>query len=660
MGTSLGRTYFFSSFGFNSATGELSQSGQRFRLPDQNARLLTVLLERPGNIVGRDEIRQQMWPDGEHLNHAHAISNGINQLRYALRDNPRSPIFIETLPKRGYRFIAEVRFEDERDETSETFPEPASHKPTPLNSSLPHDALLQGMERDEGSSNTGVRVEPVRVPVGSNLRRLIAVFAALLIIAAGAGVWQTLRLRRPHAPPQEITLGIAPIEASGEAAQKIAEPFRQELVDAASQLPGVQVRAAHSFPLTTSDINGIRSTAQRLQLATVLLGKITSQGGTNFTFDFELIRGSDAVHLATFHYTGTQAELENIRFRIQQDLFLRLSNTRHSSLSPVRSTENADAYRDYLTGRADLLHPTEGGVENAVKSFQHATKEDPNFAQAYAGLGSAQLLEAEHLTTDRETSYAAARASATRAVQINPRIGEAHATLGYLDFRHDWNAQAAEPELKQAIELDPGQAMHYLMYALLLCNTGRFSDALREVDLAHASDPLWPPIFLTDIYLSSAAHQNARALAAAQKLISIMPDWPLAYDQSAWAFWYAGRHEEAVREWIRMAQLEQDTPRLDLEQQGLGVLRKHGVVAYSQMKLAAIHDPMSRKHPNDFQEAEWQVNANNYDAAIHSLQQMVAARDPESLQFAASPAYLPLHADSRFKAILRAIGLPNS
>jgi DNA-binding winged helix-turn-helix (wHTH) protein len=659
MGTGLGRTYFFSSFGFDSATGELSQSGQRFRLPDQNARLLTVLLERPGDIVGRDEIRQRVWPDGEHLNHAHAISNGINQIRYALRDNPRSPIFIETLPKRGYRFIAEVRFEDERDATSETFPEPTSDRPTPLDSSLSHDAMLQGIERDEGSSNTGVRAEPAYVHVGSNFRRLVAVFTVLLIIAAGAGVWRTLRLRRSHVPPQEITLGIAPIEASGEAAQKIAEPFRQELVDAASQLPGVQVRAAHSFPLTTSDINGIRSAAERLQLATVLLGKITSQG-TSFTFDFELIRGSDAVHLATFHYTGTQAELENIRFRIQQDLFLRLSDTRHKSLSPVRSTENTEAYRDYLTGRADLLHPTEGGVENAVKSFQQATKEDPNFAQAYAGLGSAQLLEAEHLTTDRETSYVAAQASATRAVQINPRIGEAHATLGYLYFRHDWNAQAAEPELKQAIELDPGQAMHYLMYALLLCNTGRFIDALREVDLAHSSDPLWPPIFLTDIYLSSAAHQNARALAAAQKLISIMPDWPLAYDQSAWAFWYSGHREEAVREWIRMATLEQDAARLSLEQQGLDVLRKHGVVAYSQMKLATIHGPLSRKHPNDFQEAEWQVNAGNYDAAIRSLQQMVAAHDPESLQFAASPAYLPLHADPRFKAILRTIGLPNS
>src|SRR5579859_4452401 len=103
--------YAFEDFTFDPASGELLRKGLKLRLTDQNARLLTLLLQRPGTLVERTEIRSQIWPSGEHLNHDHAISNGINHLRYILRDNPKSPSFIETLPKRGYRFIAEVRFE---------------------------------------------------------------------------------------------------------------------------------------------------------------------------------------------------------------------------------------------------------------------------------------------------------------------------------------------------------------------------------------------------------------------------------------------------------------------------------------------------------------------------------------------------------------------
>lgn len=631
-----GGRFHFGAFEFDLATGELRREGIRIRLPDQNARLLTMLLETPGVVVGREEIRSRIWPEGEYLNHTHAISNGINQLRSSLRDNPKTPAFIETLPKRGYRFIADVRWESE----PEVVAGPAREPDVP--------AVVQ----------PDVEEVPPVAEASSRRWRSLAV-GVLVLVVAGFFIWRWHAGRvAASAVPGEITLGIAPIEASGAEAQALAEPFRLELIDAASQLPGVQVRAAHSFPLATSDLAAIRSVAQRLQLSTVLLGKIAETSPDHFEFEFELARGSDAVHLASFHYSGTQAQFESIREQMQRDLFLRLSGEHKSQLKPLRSTENTEAYRDYLMARADLLHPTDDAVNQAIERLRQATGKDGRFAQAFAGLGSAYLIHAEHMPADRETNYEAARRASEMAVRLNPGTAEAHATLGFLNFRHDWNAATAEPELKQAIALDPGQAMHHIMYALLLGNTGRFGESLQQIDLAHAADPLWPPVFLTEIYVASAARQNARALNAAQSLIKLMPDWPLAYDQSAWAFWYAGRHEEAVREWIRMATLEHDDVRWKLEDDGIRVLQRQGAAAYARFKLAAIASVVPWKHPNDFQEAEWQLYAGDREAALRSLQVMVRSHDPEALQFAASPAYFSLHGDEAFNLLLTQVGLP--
>jgi hypothetical protein len=157
---------------------------------------------------------------------------------------------------------------------------------------------------------------------------------------------------------------------------------------------------------------------------------------------------------------------------------------------------------------------------------------------------------------------------------------------------------------------------------------------------------------------AAAAGKNDRAFETARDLIALMPNWPLAYDQSAWAFWYAGRHKNAVEEWIRMAKLEQDQQRLELEQQGLRILRQHGVAAYSRYKLHAIELGKKWNHPNDFQLAEWQINAGKDAEALVSLQQMVRDRDPEALPFAASPAYASIRGNPAFRALLKQVGLP--
>jgi DNA-binding winged helix-turn-helix (wHTH) protein/Tfp pilus assembly protein PilF len=642
MGHGSTQRYRFDAYEYFVSSGELHRLGHRLRLSEQQARLLLVLLERGGEVVGRQEIRALLWPGGEHLDHDHAIRNVINQLRAVFRDSPQNPRFIETLPKRGYRFIAEVT---------------AMGEAAPL--SLPPDTL------PEPDAPETVSLVPPQTPAAQagplrQERRWWYAAAAVLLLAGlayGTVRWVGHLRSQSHAAPGVITLGIAPIEAKGAEAQQLAEPFRAELMNAATQLPGVEVRATHSFP-APAEMGDLHELAQKLQLDALLLGKIEETGDHHFNFVFELVRGSDAVHLDSLHLSGSGDQLSTVRDQVQRDLFFHLSGAANRHLKPVRSTENPNAYSEYLSGRAQLIGHDDAAIQQAIVDFHEAVTSDPSFAQAYAGLGSAYMLAAEHAKSGREAYYEAAHANSVKAISLNPEVGEAHATLGFLAFRHDWNAAASEVEFKRAIELDPSQAMNRILYALLLCNTGRSGEALEQIARAHAADPLWPPVYITEMYVASAAGENDRAREAASKLLALMPNWPLAYDQSAWAYWYAGRHEDAVQEWIRMAKLEQDQPRLALEEEGLKILRQQGVTAYSRLKLRAIQKGGNWNHPNDFQLAEWQINAGNDTDALVSLEQMVRDHDPEALQFAASPAYARLRGNPAFRALLKQVGLP--
>src|SRR6202030_1329608 len=145
----------------------------------------------------------------------------------------------------------------------------------------------------------------------------------------------------------------APFEVSGEGAEQLAESFRLDLTDAVSQLPAVQVRAAHSFPEGHRDDAGIPALAQNLQIDTLLFGKFTVQPD-ECLLQFELVRGRDAIHLASFQYRGTKAELSAIRDKAQRDIFTRLNLASNTERPAHGNTENPRAYESYLRARYHL------------------------------------------------------------------------------------------------------------------------------------------------------------------------------------------------------------------------------------------------------------------------------------------------------------------
>jgi tetratricopeptide (TPR) repeat protein len=302
---------------------------------------------------------------------------------------------------------------------------------------------------------------------------------------------------------------------------------------------------------------------------------------------------------------------------------------------------------------------SEESSSRALEEFRDAIVADPNFAKAYAGMATTHLIRADYLFAPVLESVAKAEELARQALQIDPSLGEAHAVLGYASFRHDWNASLAEKELRQAIELDPNQAVYHVWFAVLLSDEGRFDESFQQIDLAHADDPLWAPIYGAETFLAANARQSAREMGAAQKLIGLMPGWPAAHDELAWSLWHAKRYADAIGEWKRMALLEGDQKRADLEDRGLRAFRSGGVPAYARVRLSWIKsgaDP--DRHANDFVPAEWYAYADEKDNAVRALEEMVAHHDPDALQMAVGPEYSDLHRDPRFRALLTRLNLP--
>ena len=649
-------TYSFVVFAFNSRTGDLSRNGHRLRITEQARQVLSALLEKSSDIVTREELRQLLWPGGEFLDWDHSINKVVAQLRSTLRDNARETRFIETVPKRGYRFIAPVTFEPEISKVESVAPPQEQELST-----VPISAEAHQPERDS-EEPVGVELAAIApVPQSQWIRprpslRRIAIAASLTVFFGVLAALMMTHFSKGQA--SAVSVGIPPFEASGEGSEMIAESFRMDLTSAVAELPKVQVRAAHSLTTPLRNDESIRATAKSLQLDLLLFGKLTFNGD-QCVLNLELVRGHDAVHLASFRYSGSRQELGTIREKIQRDLFDQLGLAeRGGKWRSQAATPDPQAYKDYLRARLDLSGWADAPVQKALEEFQKAIDEDPSYANAYAGRASAYVVLAEHDAAPREASYRKAQEAATKAVQLAPSTAEAHAILGQVALRKDWNFEVAEREMRRAIELDPSRAIYHLWLSVLLCFQSRFDESLQEIDLARAADPLWPPVYRTEVFLALRGGQVARAIQASEKHTALMPNWPPSYDQRAWAYWIAGRYEDAIADWRRMAQMENDTPRMQLEDEGLQAFRRGGPSAYARVRLSAIQSGYAYHHAAmDFVPAEWYSIEGDYDKALAEVEMMVTRHDPDALQLAVNPTLLPLHNNPRFVAALIRIGL---
>jgi DNA-binding winged helix-turn-helix (wHTH) protein/tetratricopeptide (TPR) repeat protein len=676
--------FAFSVFTFDAAAGVLKRNDHYLRVPPQTLVLLTALLQHAGAVVTREYLRQLLWPDGEFIDHDHAINRAVNFLRTVLRDNPKKPHFIETLPKRGYRFIGEVScLPSEAPQSAVIAPNSAlSAAATVAESEMggpgaiewargPFGDILAPLSGDFVASETASPHSELmfleETYASPHRNRLFAGMMASIqrapgVYLLGVGMFAVLAfaliLSRHNKPfsSDGLTLGIVPFETHGAQAEQMEQSFRLDLSETLSQLPALQVHASHSLGNLKKDDAGLKAIAKSLNLDLLLLGWFTVEED-HCLLRLELVRGRDAAHLASFQYTGSLQEMAAFRDKAQRDIFSGLQLTGGSAPPIAGTTQNQEAYLDYLQARGLASLGTAAGQNSAIAHYQSAIALDPAFARAYAGMAITYLSMAG--AADRAEKMNQAKLLAEKAERINPLVAEAHTVLGVIAIRDEWNAARGEAELRRALELDPNNAANHAYLAELLADEGHADEALHQVDVARTSDPLWPYINAIDTFVSGAAHQYDRGVDAARRNVAMAPNSSRAHDQLAWSLFDAGRYEESIAEWRATAVIDKDKARVALEDRGLAEFRRGGATAYAAVRVSAIeeHPEATTSHPHDFVPEEWYAFVGDRDHAIAALQQTIDRHDPSALDLAVNPMLDNLHRDPRFLSLLSRVGL---
>src|SRR5580704_11561484 len=469
----VGGRIFAGQFEIDVGTGELYKSGRRIALQEKPFRILSILLQRPGELVTREELQSQLWSVDTHVEFDEGLNTAIRKLRTAFGDSADNPRFIETVPRRGYRFIAPVS----RAEMVEAVPEVPVSVSTPV----------------PPSSRTHVGSGRSRVWAAALGALLLLALVLAVVSGVRRGAW-ALFSRRSDAlgAPRIRSLAVLPLEnLSNDPAQEyFADGMTDQLITDLGQIKSLRVISRTSVMQYKGVRKPIAQVARELSVDAVVEGTIL-KSGSQVRITAQLIQAPLDKHLWAQSYEGDLHDVLSLQNKvartIAEEIQVTLTPGERVLLRAGRPV-NPEAYEDYLQGRYFWNKRDGDAMERASDYFQKATSIDPNYAPAYAGLAQTYVLLAGN-TGPKDEFVAAGKKAAKQALLLDPNLSEAHTALALLLGR-EYNFADEEKEFKLAVALDPNYATAHHWYGEgYLAPMGHFEEANSEMQLALALDP---------------------------------------------------------------------------------------------------------------------------------------------------------------------------
>jgi TolB-like protein/DNA-binding winged helix-turn-helix (wHTH) protein len=423
----------FGAFELDLRAGELRKQGLKVKLQERPLQILALLLENPGELVTREELRRHLWAADTFVDFDHSVNTAINKLRDALGDSAENPRFIETLPRHGYRFIGAV---------------------------------------DSGAEVRNGR-ESAMPPVRRERRRWLAVGAVAAIVVFGAlfalnvGGLRGRLLSSVGAShgvplPKIESIAVLPFEnLSGDPQQEyFADGMTEELITELGKIGGLRVISRTSVMRYKGTKKPLPEIGRELNVDAIVEGTVRNSGG-RVRITTNLLYAPTDRHLWAATYERDLRDVLSLQDEVARavagQIRIKVTPQENARLAATRPI-NPEAHRLCLLGRFYWNKRNEEGLKKANEQFQRAIEVDPTYAPAYAGLADSYLQLANNGLRPPNETMPKAKAAAQKALEIDPSLAQAHTSLAEVYKDYDWNWAASERDFQRAIQLNPNYA----------------------------------------------------------------------------------------------------------------------------------------------------------------------------------------------------------
>jgi TolB-like protein/DNA-binding winged helix-turn-helix (wHTH) protein/Tfp pilus assembly protein PilF len=625
----------FGPFEADLRSGELRKHGVRLKLQDQPFQVLTLLLEHAGDIVTREELRQRLWPADTFVDFDTGLNSAVKKLRDVLADSADQPRYIETIPRRGYRFVAPLV-----DPSPATVPssEPETHE---FASSQPASSVVPAAE-------------------SFSLTRLRLLFAAAVLLLLFVAVFLVYRntgaggARRPVIK----SLAVLPLKnLSGDASQEyLADGMTEALIGRLSEIHNIRVVSRTSVTCFKDTHLSVPEIARTLQVDAIVEGSVI-RDGNRIRVHAQLIRAATDEHFWSEAYDRDLRDVLSLQSSVAQSIARKvevtISGEEHARLSAARTVDR-EAYEAYLKGRYYWNKRTADSMPKAALYFEQAISKDPRFGAAYSGLADCNSGLAWHGFMSPAEVLPKAYAAAQKAVEIDPQSAEAHASLA-LVLEHKWDWAGAEVEFKRALALNPQYANAHHWYGDYLSIQGRHDEALVEAKRALELDPLNLMIGTWVGLRYYLARRYDDAIEQSRNTVDLDPNFAAAHLILGESYVQQGKHKEGLDELQKAASLSGDSP-LYMAQVGVS-LALAGEKKEALRVIRELQDTSGKRYVSPYGFAQIYATLNDKQQTYKWLEVAYRDRAVWMSYLAVDPVFDSIRSEARFRDFLRRVGL---
>jgi DNA-binding winged helix-turn-helix (wHTH) protein/TolB-like protein len=624
--------FFFGDFEIDPGRRLLKHNGRILTLKAKTFDLLCHLVENPGRVLSKDELLEQVWPD--QFVEENNLTVQMSALRKALGETGDGDRIIATIPGKGYRFTADVRWGPDEDAL------------------IVEERTIERIRVDHEEHDLSLRgVSGEKRP-----RILLAVMVIAVLAAVGLGIFYLTRK-----PPVRIdSIAVLPFEnrTDDPGNEYLSDGLAESVIYSLSRLPGVRVMSRNSvYGYKGKDIDA-RTIGSELNVGAILTGRVTKVGDT-LRISSELTSADDNSVIWGEQFTRNLPDIEKLQADISDSISNKLKLRLSANAAP---TENAEAYKTYLQALFYWNKRTPENLNKSIELFKAAIALDPEFAQAYGGLAMAyevqpangvfspeQVAEIDRLTGE----------TATKALELDPNMAEAHAVLGMRRMMN-WDFVEAESSLKRSIEINPNFATGHQWYSELLSAVGRVNEAINEIQKAYALDPFSRAVRMNLALRYVSTREYDEAIDRFKKLIESEPDYPMAY------FWLSTAY---VEKGMLLESLEFDCKGdelLEIDPPGLckkeseairAAFERDGPVGFWRESLKASQRLHKAGIMDDVTAAGAYFRAGDRDTGFQLLEKAYAEHSSHIVHIRDDPPFCDLGDDSRYVSLLKRIGL---